>query len=57
MQQNTTFGDRDPQLWEIARSTLGWGTGLVFHFFDAYIYPEANSAEQEYERLKRKQPK
>jgi hypothetical protein len=34
--------------------TLGWGVGMVFHFFSVYIYPEANSAEREYEKLKRK---
>lgn len=34
--------------------TLGWGIGIVFHYFGAYVYPEANSAEREYEKLKRK---
>jgi hypothetical protein len=32
-------------------STLGWGIGLLFHFFGAYVYPEANSTEREYEKL------
>jgi hypothetical protein len=36
-------------------STLGWGVGLAFHFFGAYVFPEANSTEREYDRLKRKQ--
>jgi hypothetical protein len=31
--------------------TLGWGIGQLFHFFGAYVYPEANSAEREYEKL------
>lgn len=35
--------------------TLGWGIGIAFHYFGAYVYPEANSAEREYEKLKRKQ--
>ena len=51
----TGSNDGDPgwpwPLWP----TLGWGVAIVFHYFDAYIYPEANSAEREYEKLKRKQ--
>ena len=35
-------------------STLGWGIGLAFHFAGAYIFPEANSVEREYEKLKNK---
>ncbi len=35
--------------------TAGWGIGLIFHYFGAYIYPEANSVEREYDKLKRKQ--
>jgi sterol desaturase/sphingolipid hydroxylase (fatty acid hydroxylase superfamily) len=34
--------------------TLGWGLGLLFHYFGAYVYPEANSVEKEYEKLKNK---
>lgn len=34
--------------------TLGWGIGIIFHYFGAYVYPEANSAEREYEKLKNK---
>ena len=37
--------------------TLGWGLGVVMHFFGAYVYPEANSTEREYEKLKRKEQK
>jgi sterol desaturase/sphingolipid hydroxylase (fatty acid hydroxylase superfamily) len=33
---------------------LGWGIGIIFLFFGAYVYPEANSAEREYEKLKNK---
>lgn len=32
--------------------SLGWGVGLLFQYFGAYVYPEANSAEREYEKLK-----
>ena len=35
--------------------TFGWGIGIVFHYFGAYVYPEVNSVESEYEKLKRKQ--
>lgn len=35
-------------------ATLGWGVGVVFHYFGAYVYPEANSTEREYEKLKKK---
>jgi 2TM domain len=35
-------------------STLGWGIGLAFHFAGAYIFPRANSVENEYEKLKNK---
>ncbi|MBC7936981.1 MAG: 2TM domain-containing protein [Rhizobacter sp.] len=38
-------------------STLGWGIGLSFHYAGAYIFPKSNSVEQEYEKLKNKQPK
>jgi hypothetical protein len=34
--------------------TVGWGIGLLFHFFGAYVYPETNSVEREYDRLKKK---
>ena len=36
-------------------STLGWGIGLAFHFAGAYVFPQANSTEREYEKLKNKQ--
>lgn len=26
--------------------TLGWGVGIVFHYFGAYVYPEANSQKE-----------
>ncbi|MBC7946690.1 MAG: 2TM domain-containing protein [Chitinophagaceae bacterium] len=35
--------------------TLGWGVGIVFHYFSAFVYPESNATEREYEKLKRKQ--
>ena len=37
--------------------TLGWGLGLAFHYFGAYVYPENNSVEKEYEKLKEKENK
>lgn len=30
---------------------LGWGIGLAFHFAGVYLFPEANAAEREYEKL------
>lgn len=36
-------------------STLGWGIGLAFHYFGAYVYPGDSSVEREYEKLKNKQ--
>lgn len=33
--------------------TLGWGIGLLFHFMGAYVYPQSNSVEREYEKLSR----
>lgn len=38
-----------------AWSTLGWGIGIVSHYFGAYVYPQSNSVEREYEKLKNKQ--
>ena len=34
--------------------TLGWGIGIAFHFAGAYIFPESNSVEREYQKLKDK---
>jgi cytochrome c oxidase assembly factor CtaG len=34
---------------------LGWGIGLVFQYFAAYVNPAETSTEEEYEKLKRKQ--
>jgi hypothetical protein len=34
-------------------TTLGWGIGLAFHFASAYIFPQVNSVEREYEKLKK----
>ncbi len=36
---------------------FGWGIGLAFHFAGAYIFPEVNSVEREYEKLKNHQQK
>ena len=35
--------------------TFGWGIGLAFHYFGAYVHHESDSVENEYEKLKRKQ--
>lgn len=35
-------------------STVGWGIGLAFHFAGAYIFPETDSVEREYQKLKNK---
>lgn len=35
-------------------STIGWGIGLAFHFAGAYIFPQSNSVEKEYEKLTNK---
>lgn len=37
-------------------STLGWGFGLAWAYADAYILTRTSPIEQEYERLKNKQP-
>lgn len=34
--------------------TLGWGLGMLFQYFRAYMHTEANSAEREYEKLTNK---
>ena len=36
-------------------STLGWGIGIVSHYFGAYVYPKNNSVQREYEKLKNQQ--
>ena len=33
-------------------TTLGWGIGIAFHFTGAYIFPQTNSVEREYQKLK-----
>ena len=32
--------------------TLGWGIGLLFHYFNAYHSSKGNDVEREYEKLK-----
>lgn len=36
-------------------STLGWGIGIAFNYFGAYTFPESNTIEKEYQKLKNKQ--
>lgn len=33
--------------------TLGWGIGVALQYADAYMFPKGNTAENEYEKLKR----
>jgi hypothetical protein len=37
--------------------TLGWGIGVAFHYFEAYVDQGSNSVEKEYEKLKNKENK
>ena len=32
---------------------IGWGIGLLFHFFGAYVFPKENSVEREYDKIVR----
>lgn len=34
-------------------STLGWGVGLAFHYINAYVTPQSDSVDREYEKLMR----
>lgn len=34
--------------------TLGWGVGVIFHYFRAYVHNEGDAAEREYDKLKNK---
>ncbi len=34
---------------------FGWGIGVAFHYIGAYVTPNSNAAEREYERLKENQ--
>lgn len=33
---------------------FGWGIGLVFHYFRAYVNPQEDAVQREYEKLKNK---
>lgn len=37
--------------------TLGWGIGIAFHYYSAYVNAEVNSVEKEYDKLKEKENK
>lgn len=91
-QPQENIGDRDPQVWEIAKRRVafknhlatyiiinaffwviwffnndryespwpwpiwpmfGWGIGLTFHFLAAYVFPQQNSVEREYDKMMR----
>jgi hypothetical protein len=36
-------------------AALGWGIGLVSHYFNVYVNDGSNEIEKEYNRLKNKQ--
>jgi cytochrome c oxidase assembly factor CtaG len=38
-------------VWPMA----GWGIAMIIQYFEAFRYPVENTAEKEYEKLKRKQ--
>src|SRR5262245_37713879 len=48
--------DHDGWAWPVW-VTLGWGIGVAFHYYEAYMSPESNSVEKEYEKLKNKENK
>lgn len=33
--------------------TFGWGIGVAFHYIGAYVTPNSNSVDKEYEKLMR----
>ncbi len=35
--------------------TLGWGVGLVFHYYNAYVSDESDMVKKEYEKLLKKE--
>ena len=41
-------GNRYP--WPVW-TTGGWGIGLFFHYLGAYVFPQENSVQKEYEKL------
>jgi 2TM domain len=47
-------GDRNSIPWPLW-TTLGWGIGLAFNYFDAYHKAGNSLEEKEYDRLKRQQ--
>lgn len=36
-------------------TTIGWGVGIVAHYFKAYVSDEEQAVQKEYEKLKKKQ--
>ena len=45
---NSNGGNEYP--WPVW-TTGGWGIGILFHYLGAYIYPQENSIQKEYEKL------
>lgn len=35
--------------------TVGWGIAVIFQYLGAYSYPEENTVQKEYEKLKQQQ--
>lgn len=52
--QDVNDGSRFPwPVWPM----LGWGIGIAFHFAEAYLFPKANTVENEYQKLINQQNK
>ena len=47
-------GDKNERIPWPVWPTLGWGVGMIFYYLDAYVFSGANSAEREYEKLKKR---
>ena len=47
-QRSWNYGNTPWPIWP----TLGWGIGLLFHYFNAYHGSKGNGVEREYEKLK-----
>ncbi len=46
-------GGLDAYPWPIW-PTIGWAIGLAIHYAGAYVFPQANTTEKEYDKLTNK---
>ena len=46
--RNSTYDGWPWPIWPM----IGWGIGLFFHWMGAYVFPQENTVEKEYEKLK-----